>query len=736
MKKILTMLVTAAMLLAAFGSWVPFSGSVEAASTNTPVTMIANRWHLVGYDRYGCVFRDGRLVPWEKKGIPWWGRSGFEMPYGMWATDDTPNAQPIPPATARYSHNVSLPTSYQAVGTDNALWTEVWLTVVPDNGKSTYLDHWYVICDKYGQVWFDPDGTFNDCRYYGYADPYDVLYMKDPNTANTHDNCTDNPKALCDPIVSNNTQGPYIFDPDYNSFTNPGSLGWQFHSENYKINNVAAPEYNNRIYFWDAGNPKVKRLWKLGWSDQNDFLALNARGPRGVLSSGLVYDGAPTDNREGYYKHYADWDIGLTLRDFNVLYNIANSNAQATSVLHTENISYPAIFPDSVAAPIPAHADLKYDFGEFVYEKDAVGPIYGAMGPYASNRVSHVDTGDIRRSAVVITRNTTLVMSYPGGSSVFDAGNDGVYQPGDDYDVGISLWAFSDGTFPPAEPYAERYHDQTIAGVNNNVYDVGEFIYREVNGADHMVNGFTWGPSNAKIPGDIRITNVNGWQDNINDHDVSVTALRYDSDGLRRAGMIDGDLLLMAEVTNGGCISPEYDIAVESDAWIGWRDAGRWMPVDPACTAAGIRSHFDTTIQHMNRVNKDAVLAEKVNEFFVPATVFQNVKFEERQFMGWTIWLDDGIDNNEAVNYQYTTAVKALDLSHNLEGYETMEQTVGATTLSKWDLDYNRGDSTDYIGAVVPFTDTSKVVGPPYGFFDTNGNGFGAEEKIYRDMDY
>lgn len=736
MKKILTMLVTAAMLLAAFGSWVPFSGSVEAASTNTPVTMIANRWHLVGYDRYGCVFRDGRLVPWEKKGIPWWGRSGFEMPYGMWATDDTPNAQPIPPATARYSHNVSLPTSYQAVGTDNALWTEVWLTVVPDNGKSTYLDHWYVICDKYGQVWFDPDGTFNDCRYYGYADPYDVLYMKDPNTANTHDNCTDNPKALCDPIVSNNTQGPYIFDPDYNSFTNPGSLGWQFHSENYKINNVAAPEYNNRIYFWDAGNPKVKRLWKLGWSDQNDFLALNARGPRGVLSSGLVYDGAPTDNREGYYKHYADWDIGLTLRDFNVLYNIANSNAQATSVLHTENISYPAIFPDSVAAPIPAHADLKYDFGEFVYEKDAVGPIYGAMGPYASNRVSHVDAGDIRRSAVVITRNTTLVMSYPGGSSVFDAGNDGVYQPGDDYDVGISLWAFSDGTFPPAEPYAERYHDQTIAGVNNNVYDVGEFIYREVNGADHMVNGFTWGPSNAKIPGDIRITNVNGWQDNINDHDVSVTALRYDSDGLRRAGMIDGDLLLMAEVTNGGCISPEYDIAVESDAWIGWRDAGRWMPVDPACTAAGIRSHFDTTIQHMNRVNKDAVLAEKVNEFFVPATVFQNVKFEERQFMGWTIWLDDGIDNNEAVNYQYTTAVKALDLSHNLEGYETMEQTVGATTLSKWDLDYNRGDSTDYIGAVVPFTDTSKVVGPPYGFFDTNGNGFGAEEKIYRDMDY
>lgn len=733
MKKILTMLVTAVMLLAVFGTWMPFAGKAEAASTNSPVTMIANRWHLVGFDRYGCRLRDGKSVPWERPGIRWWGRDGYSMPWALWATDDRPDAQPIPPATARYTH---VATGSEISSLDNGLWTEVWLTVVPDNGRSTYLDHWYVICDQYGQVWFDPDGTFNDCRYYGYADPYDVNYRQDPKT--TNDNCTDNPRALVDPIISNNTQGPYIFDPDYNPFTNPGTLGWLYHSENYKINNVAAPEYTNRIYFWDAANPKEKRLWKLGWADMNDFLALNARAPGGALSSGLVYDATakPITDKICAYKDYSDWDLNLTLRDFTrIMSPVGNNNAINGSVLHTENISYAASFPDSVASAIPAHTNLTYDFGEFIYEKAGLGPVYAAMGPYTSNKISFVDQGDVRRTPTVVTRNTTMVMTYPAGSAVVDMGNDGVYQPGDDYDVGCSLWAFSDGNFPPGAAYPERFHDQVISGVMNSIYDSGEFIYREVNGTSYTVNGYTWN-NGVKIPGDIRLTNVNGWQDNINDHDPSITVLKYDTDGRRRAGIIDGDLLLMAEVTYGGCISPEYDVAVESDAWIGWRDAGMWMPVDPAYTAAGIRSHFDTTIQHMNRVQKDAVLSEKTNEFFVPATVFQNVKYNERQFMGWSVWLDDGIDNNAAVNYQYTSSVKALDLSHNLEGYETMEQTVGAFTLSKWDLDYNRGDANDYVGSLVAFSDSSKIVGPPYGYYDTNGNGFGSGEKIYRDMDY
>jgi hypothetical protein len=743
MKKILTMLVTAVMLLAVFATWMPFSGITQAAEsqTNNPVTNIANRWNRVGYDRYGCEYREGKLVPWEKKGIGWWGRTGYEMPYAVWAVDDLPNSQPIPPATARYSHNVRAANTIEAVGMENMLWTEVWLTIIPDNGKSTYLDHWYVICDKYGQVWFDPDGTFNDCRYYGYADPYDVLYMRDPNLLNTHDNCTDNPRALCDPIVSNNTQGPYIFDPDYNSFTNPATASWQYHSDNYKINNVAAPEYISRIYFWDAANPKEKRLWKLGWADMNDYLAAGARAPGGAISSGYVHDAGNNQTATGsmdlcQYKKFSDWDIGLSLSDFVINMDPTGSNNAVTgSVLHTENISYAAQFPDSVAAPIPPHANLTYDFGEFIYEKQGLGPIYPLVGPYSSNAVSFVDEDDVRRSPVVITRNTTMVMTYPGGSSVYDAGGDGVYQPGDDYDVGVSLWAFSDGTFPPGAAYPERYHDQVISGVSNNVYDTGEFIYREVSGLDYQVNGYTWVAGTMQA-GDIRLTNVNGWQDNINDHYPQTDMLMYDTDGLRRAGMIDGDLLLMAEVISGGCISSKYDIAIESDAWIGWRDAGKWMPLDVAYTAAGIRSHFDTSIQHMNRIQNDTVLAEKANDFFVPATVFQNVKLYERQFVGWSIWLDDGIDNNAAVNYQYTNATKALDLSHNLEGFETMEQTVGATTLSKWDLDYGRGDPNDYIGAVVAFTDTSKVIGPPYGFIDTTNNGFGANETIYRDMDF
>lgn len=192
------------------------------------------------------------MVPWQKVGEVWWGREGFYMPYAVRAVDDPPYSITVPPATAFYSTVVSNETSSHVATLGFGLWTEVWLTVDvdPGDGQTTYKHHWYVILDDYGQLWFDPDGRFNDCRYYGYADPYDVNYMEDDDY--THDNCTDNPRALVDPIVSNNTQGPYILDPDYNPFVNENASMWQFYSPSYALNNVAAPVYNPRIYFWDA----------------------------------------------------------------------------------------------------------------------------------------------------------------------------------------------------------------------------------------------------------------------------------------------------------------------------------------------------------------------------------------------------------------------------------------------------------------------------------------------------
>ncbi|HQH49192.1 MAG TPA: hypothetical protein PLM45_04935, partial [Caldisericia bacterium] len=86
-------------------------------------------------------------------------------------------------------------------------WTEFYLDVVPAAGMSTESNHWYAVIDTDGNLWFDSDGNFHDCRYYKYADPEDPDYGTD--AASTIDNCQTNPHARFDPTSANNTQGPY-----------------------------------------------------------------------------------------------------------------------------------------------------------------------------------------------------------------------------------------------------------------------------------------------------------------------------------------------------------------------------------------------------------------------------------------------------------------------------------------------------------------------------------------------
>ncbi len=720
MKKILTLLITTIMLV----SMVPLMGmqSAKAASINKPATMIANRWQKIGYDRYGRGLPDNKIVPWQKSGQQIWGRpdAGFPMPFALRAVHQEPNSIPIPPATPLYSLPAAGTSAVSEIELRNeGLWTEVWLTVIPDAGNSQYKisDHWYVIMDGWGQVWFDPDGIFNDPRYFGYADPYNVNYRNAPFGLGW-DNCQDNPKALVDPIVSNNTQGPYIFDPDYNPFANPNTAGiWRYHSDSYALNNQAAPVYNPRIYFWDA--MRTKRLWKLGWADMADYYAFsdpqfpNAhRGPAGARPTGIVHE-------TGNDKSFADWDVGLTLSNFVPTLDLQPpEHALNGSVLHTENISH--AYPDTYLAPIAAHTP-SYQYGEYIYQKAGLTGVYPPNGTGYGRYLSFVDQGDLRLTGITVMRNSDNVV-YPANTNVIDNGIVGLYEPGDDWDVGASLWAFANTALDPIFPSNERYHDQVISGITNNRYDWREFIYIDVNN-DLLVNN-----------PDIRITDVNGFQDNINNHYPDRPDLLFDTDGMKRAGVAEGDLLLMAEVLDGGCLAPTYDIAVESDAWIGWWDNGNWMGITPALTGASIRSEFDTTINHFERVQKDAVLGEKAIDFFVPACVFQNIHLEERQFAGWSIWLDDGIDNSRAANINSAGFVKALDLSQDVQLDETIEQTVGTESLQRWDKDYSRGGTRDLKGHIVAFS-SGQVVGPRYGYYDTNANGYGCGEHIYRDND-
>lgn len=743
MKRILTLLISVIMVL----GMVPFTFQAKAAeSSNTNATMIAVRWNRIGFDRYNKPLQNCKLTPWQKSGQDIWGRprDGFLMPNGWRAVYPTPDSIPIPPAVPVYAVRATTTTAVNPV-----LWTEVWLTVVGDAGRSTYKDHWYVIMDEIGGVWFDPDGVFNDCRFYGYADPNDTNYRGDPNSE--FDNCTDNPKALVDPIVSNNTQGPYIFDPDYNPFTNPAVQGLpnNRYSIPYSANNKIAPIYEPRVYFWDAMNSK--RLWKLGWADMNDYYAFSTgtqfahRGPAGAVPSGVVYAGRGADRGENPDARcdvgFPDWDIGLTLRTFPVVMSPTAPFADNGSVLHTENISQAA--GDAWMTVPPAAGVPWYEYGEFIYQKAGNTAAIVFPGPLYNRAVSVIDDGDVRKTGVIVVR-AGISRTYPPNSTVIDNPPIGTYNVGDDFDVGIPLWVFRDNALDPVNFTAatnEKYHDQIKSGVGNNNYDPGEFIYQDTNNDNLVTGGLLLDRTNVRLnnTADIRLTNVNGFQDNINNH-TPTTNLMFDTDGLIRAGCAPGDLLLMAEVLDGGCLSPNYDIAVESDAWIGWDDAGNWMPLQPSMTVAGIRSGFDTTIAHAEMINKDAVLGEKAADFMPPACIFHNVNFEERQFGGWSVWLDDGIDNNRMPNSNPAALTRAIDLSANVYFDQTSEQYVGDESLNKWDLDYGRGSQNDLYGNIVPFS-SPDVTGARYGFVEPSAPGtpasaiFGCGHSIYKDND-
>jgi hypothetical protein len=771
MRKVVTTLVSLALVVGMLVSFPLLTLDIEANDSggNQPATMVANRFNPIGYDRYGRTLPESKLVPWQKPGETWWGRTGFPMPYAIRAVDDPPNSIPLPPATPTYATIAMLNDGSDGVAEDGiptsiaqltyGLWTEVWLTIEGIDGQCQYKHHWYVILDDHGQLWFDPDGRFNDCRYYGYADPYDVNYMDDPHDYD-HDNCTDNPRALVDPIVSNNTQGPYILDPDYNPFSsmNANMFGFQFYDSSYDLSNQAAPIYEKRIYFWDAEKTgyDTNRLWKLGFADMTDFLAENAMGPAGAVCSGIVYDESgrtPDEIDETRIKEYSDWDIGLSLNYFPLVPG-PDGEVSLGSILHAENVTGAANYPDSFASPISqGGTPVAYNFSEFIYEKAGTIGWYMPPPDFATAPVNFVDQGDIRKTDVVVTRNG-YIQSYPEETAVLDGGVLGVWDAGDDYDTGTSLWCFANpsiGSFTESEVY----HNNEIAGTTDpnppvitRSYDAGEFIYRK-------------GPGNSVMAvedDDIRLTNVRGFQTcDRAQHRAGRPYLIFDTDGLTRAGIIDGDLLLMAEVLNGGCRSAYYDIAVETDAWIGWRDNGYWMPVNLGYTAAGLRSQFDTTINHFNRVQESAMLSEESDGFFVPATIFHDIHFEERQFAGWSVWLDDGIDNNIG-SYDYQALANpsmpirdihgeaALNLDQDLDEKTFVEQNVGGESLEKWDFDYGRGAPWDDFGELVAFTDpkvtdipTNVQAGPPYGYFDTNGIGgatsYGCGEHIYRDMD-
>lgn len=340
------------------------SGFVGTQSVNADengdvrdVTMIVAKWNWCGFDRYGRPLlggratdyqgidvnlntgrfdeevgltdpptydaQDGVFFPWQYEGDEMWGRTRNMMPNCMNAYVDTGSGLINQGVDQTADENWSvLP----------YLYCEVYLTVNADAGDSQLYDKRYIVMDEIGQVWIDPDGRFHDCRYWEPADPTSDFYRSNSifssdGTTRWND-CDTNPRMVVDPSGDNNTQGPYIFNPNYNS----GALGYP------------VPNYHERIHYWwwdeDEG---IDRVWQLGSANQTDYLREGAYAPDGYhTSSGIVggpdgvtpnayYPGKPViwntqtsdsdmtrwlpndSNILGY-----DWDYGLILSDFSI----------------------------------------------------------------------------------------------------------------------------------------------------------------------------------------------------------------------------------------------------------------------------------------------------------------------------------------------------------------------------------------------------------------------------------
>lgn len=188
MRKIVSCLVVCFMLLTTFSVFIGTTPA-EAAKGNQPATFAANRFVKVGFDRDGLPLYPERMFPWQTSSdMPVWGRpnAGYPMPNSAQAVAMYDNLDSEEwyhdafnfPAISQDSPYFSIDNESQPVMTDvvPVAWTDVYLSVQPDGGRSQEYDHWFIVLDSAGQLWFDPDGTFHDSRINPFTHPQSPLY--------------------------------------------------------------------------------------------------------------------------------------------------------------------------------------------------------------------------------------------------------------------------------------------------------------------------------------------------------------------------------------------------------------------------------------------------------------------------------------------------------------------------------------------------------------------------------
>jgi hypothetical protein len=404
MKRIISVLVAALMIFGVFaGNINANTASASASPENQHATFLAVRWHAVGNDKFGDPLEGGRSFPWQNPGEPeeaYWGRTGYMMPNALTAINRDGSARTVTTNNSR-------------LGTSPMLWTEIFLTVIADNGNSKFitneggdfakLGRWYAIMDTAGQVWFDPDGNFHDSRYLASADPASPAYVYSTGTSNQYTtdatpygSCLYNPLAKVDPFEGNNTQGPYAFSPkDSDGNVNPNYIEpcyfWVRPTLTNEINSV---EGNNTCNAYLNHTLKGEsRVWQLGIASRPDYYAMGRTSPLGNTFDGVVRTG--------------EWDVGLNVYAFDTV----------------------EVWVDA-PLPIPwgpGGGSGTFTPGDFVYRDLTPGPMT-------------VDPNDVRL--------TNIIVGIPPNTTMYIAGT--VVQPGD-LDVGVTI-----NNFPANFRYAKK----------------------------------------------------------------------------------------------------------------------------------------------------------------------------------------------------------------------------------------------------------------------------------------
>jgi Copper amine oxidase N-terminal domain/Glucodextranase, domain B len=764
MKKSISILVAILMLMSALTATTQFDSAGVNADTHTNALFAAVRWAPNGriwsgdqiHPPAGQELLEARNFTSGGHMVSW-GRPGFDMP------------SPV------------------------HCWTEFYLDVDADSGASQESNHWFVVVDTNGNLWFDKDGHFHDSRYYLYADPWHPAYQLDP--ARTDDNCKENPFARVDPITSNNTQGPYHF-PVYNI------------SEQVDAYNSLD---ENPIYFMDKSS---FRTFRIGYAD------LEGHNPGSVVEvdpftgqrswdAGLelerFLDGRNPQNPIPFPPQEPPWDYDGTgpatnHYDVNEYFfsgfgiDIWNFGEE----WHTDNTPGTR----DTAGPDNMH---EYLFGDFIYRKGAID---------AGNMVTGMDInmdidfphfwGSTRLVPVVMATASGRFVRYPAGSVVIDdrstaGAAPGFRDPGDDLDVGTPVFRFplSAGNFSPMGHPVINLQGPVWANVDSVAHLEAPWGYEEPewNRADpelfdyavqqtpngnvslaEAIYSKATGGSLIEI-GDTRLTNWGSGMMFLDRTDVT--------------GFIQpGDLFILSEVIKGGCATPTYDISVQTDLWEG---------MQPSVTTASLRSPNGEVTHRSQTIQKSTVLGPVPDEFAVPACTFEGIKLDYREYLGIEIWKDDGVNNMLDMGHLGNTVYNVIEYN-NSDDYnegETSELFVGAQG-SEVDADIGLGHDTltqsrqlvATTQAVLPMSDffqqtrrldftlpngpagagTYGALGHPYTnilspnaeqyfevnphgfgapvrFFDTAGPGgyvddalgqnlYGCGEALYRDMDY